>query len=93
MITIAQAEISNVLSKIRSNTFDYGSFSFVNERRDLAGIAALYLVVNERSKKIDLGSTTNMHKRRAEHKSSFNTTSGKMSKAMHEAFAKQKSRV
>lgn len=74
MVSIAQPLIIKVLADIHNNTesFPFEKYTFNKDfKSGLTNLCGLYLIVNKDSKKIYLGSSTNLALRKADYKRNF----------------------
>ncbi len=67
-IEVLKPKIFLIIDEIRTNRFSYESFCFSrNSSSGLTRVSGFYLIVNQRTKKVYLGSTSNLAQRKGEH--------------------------
>ena len=74
LISIAKIKIDLILDQIKEETFDYYPHSFQRDpKSQLTKVSGIYLIVNQKTKKVYIGSTNNLSQRKGEHKKGLNS--------------------
>jgi hypothetical protein len=81
LLNLLKPIIDGVIQQINNNTFDYLSFTFNRKLHSgLTDHCGFYLIINEKTKKVYLGSTSDLAQRKGEHNKNLkNLTSSKLS--------------
>lgn len=68
LYNIIKPLIENIIKEVLNKNFPFESFSFEKRKRNLTKKAGFYLIINKRTSKFYLGSTSNLAQRKGEHK-------------------------
>jgi hypothetical protein len=85
LFNLVKPAIDIILQAVKNNTFDYSSFTFLRKLKSgLTDHCGFYLIINKETKKVYLGSTSDLSQRKGEHHKNLTSTSEDLSVNMRE---------
>lgn len=85
IIHMIKPHIDAIINAVFADNFNYNAFPFSKTlSSNLTGKNGLYLIINKKTKRIYLGSASNLAQRKGDHKRTFSGTSKKLARAMRD---------